>query len=128
VAAAHPPRMSGNEPISSGLATPGSGLGIPEGTAPPANEGDGPAEKPVPGLAEPGVAPSDGDGSGVSVGTLVGTGVGIGVGMAVGFGVGMGVGGGGGGGGGLTLTEGGDTVVRAIVFSPAPIPLLAANE
>jgi len=55
----------------------------------------------------------------------VGIGAGIGVGIGVGFGVGLGVGG---GGGGLTLTEDGVTDVKVVVFSPAPMPLLAANE
>lgn len=72
-------------------------------------------------------------GVGASVGGMVGTGVGIGVGLDVGLGVGLGVGTGvgtgvGSGVGPVTVTAGGLTAERVVVFTPDPIPLFAANE
>lgn len=58
-------------------------------------------------------------------------GTGVGTGFGGGFGVGTGVGTGVGGGGvttAVTVTEGGVTEARAVVFWPPSTPLLAMNE
>jgi hypothetical protein len=157
VAVAHPPRRSGKEPRGSGFAKPAAApSGLDDGPAGPAwpwlavapSEAapfpPGPVDGPGVGATatgppdavgpESGVALAAPVGVGAALGTTVvagvGLGVGTGVGLGVGFGVGTGVGTGVGGGVeiAVTVTDGGSTAARAVVFCAPNSPLLAAKE
>lgn len=120
MATAHAPTSSESEPIPSGPPRPPAfGAGLPDvpGTCPwLATLAGGEAEPPV-GLAAGDPADPLAEGVAAGVGATEGTGVGMGVGTEVGLGVGLGVGGAVGGGvGAVTMTEGGATAVRVVVF------------
>lgn len=123
------PRAAGLTPglLDTADPCPPSGLGaaLPGGMATPPGVGVAPwPEEPATGVAAAvAVAVSLGVASGVGV-AGAGVGTGFGVGLGVGFGVGFGVGSGGGVEGTVTVTEGGLTAARAVVFWP----LLAENE